>query len=140
MQVENALYPKRECVAALAAETDPAAIVMLNLLKFRDLAEYPDRRPTTLSGREAYTLYGDAMRRIVEETGGRFLFYGIINELVIGQVGELWDAAALVQYPSSAAFAHIATLPQVEQIGVHRAAGLKGQLLIRIASPQSRLF
>jgi hypothetical protein len=38
-----------------------------------------------------------------------------------------------VEYPSSAAFARIASSPEVTEIGVHRAAGLEGQLLIRVS-------
>jgi hypothetical protein len=38
-----------------------------------------------------------------------------------------------MEYPSTAAFAKIATSPEVAKIGVHRAAGLAGQLLIRVS-------
>ncbi len=134
MEIMNALYPAPERMRMLIAEGDPTAIVMLNLLRFRELAEYSDGRSTTLSGREAYNLYGEGMREIVEGEGGKVLFYGDITGLIIGQIGELWDAVALVQYPSSADFARIAMLPEVQHIGIHRAAGLKGQLLIRIVS------
>jgi hypothetical protein len=42
----------------------------------------------------------------------------------------LWDAVAIAQYPSRAEFHRIATAPEVQAIGVHREAGLAGQLLI----------
>ena len=133
MNVENHVYPTQERVAALISDPSAEPIVMLNLLKFRDKAEYADSRATTLSGREAYQIYGAAMQKVVVENGGRFLFGGQIQQLVIGEVGEMWDLCALVEYPSAAAFARIATSPQVAEIGVHRAAGLAGQLLIRVA-------
>jgi hypothetical protein len=38
----------------------------------------------------------------------------------------------LVEYPSAASFATIVTSPEVTEIGVHRVAGLEGQLLIRL--------
>jgi hypothetical protein len=37
---------------------------------------------------------------------------------------------ALVEYPSREAFLAIATDPHVQEIGVHRAAGLESQWLI----------
>lgn len=133
MNVENAVYPTQDRIAALMGNPSPDAIVMLNLLKFKDKAVYPDGRTTTLSGREAYMLYGAPMQQFVEKHGGRFIFGGQIDQLVIGEVGEMWDVCALMEYPSAAAFAKIATSPEVAEIGVHRAAGLAGQLLIRVS-------
>jgi uncharacterized protein (DUF1330 family) len=77
-------------------------------------------------------LYGAPMQKLVEGQGGRFIFMGQIQSLVIGTVEGMWDVAALMEYPSSGAFARIATSPEVAEIGVHRAAGLEGQLLIRV--------
>ena len=44
------------------------------------------------------------------------------------------DVAAIMEYPSRAAFLRIVTLPEVAEIGVHREAGLEGQLLIMTES------
>ena len=133
MNVENHLYPTQERIKTLMGDASDAPIVMLNLLKFRERAVYPDGRATTLTGREAYMLYGAPMQKFVESHGGKFVFGGQIKSLVIGEVGDMWDVCALMEYPSAAAFAKIATSPQVAEIGVHRAAGLEGQLLIRVA-------
>ena len=131
MNVENHVYPTQERVMTLMGDTSGAPIVMLNLLKFKDKAVYEDGRATTLTGREAYQIYGAAMQNIIEQGGGKVLFGGDIASLVIGDVEDLWDTCVLVEYPSAAAFAAIVTSPQVAEIGVHRAAGLEGQLLIR---------
>ena len=133
MNVENAVYPTPDRMGALMGNPSAEPIVMLNLLRFKDKAVYPDGRATTLSGREAYMLYGMAMQKVVEKNGGKFLFSAPVQQLVIGEVEDMWDVCALVEYPSAAAFAKIATSPEVAEIGVHRAAGLKGQLLIRVA-------
>ena len=133
MKVENAVYPTQDRIAALMANPSAEPIVMLNLLKFKDKAAYADGRLTTLSGREAYMLYGVAMQKHVEKNGGTFIFSSPVQQLVIGEVEILWDVCALVEYPSAAAFAKIATSPEVAEIGVHRAAGLEGQLLIRVS-------
>ena len=131
MDVENHVYQTASRVEALMADDSGRPVVMVNLLKFRAKAVYPDGRPSDLTGRQAYDLYGAAMQKVIEDNGGRLLFGGDIASLVIGEVGDLWDTCMLVQYPSAAAFAAIVTSPEVAEIGVHRAAGLEGQLLIR---------
>ena len=47
-----------------------------------------------------------------------------------GSVDGLWDKVAIVKYPSKEEFVAIALAPEVAGFGIHRAAGLKGQLLI----------
>jgi uncharacterized protein (DUF1330 family) len=133
MNVENALYPSRERIGELMGDIGAEPIVMLNLLRFRPRAEYADGRKTDLTGRQAYNIYSEAMRKVVEREGGKFLFAADVRSLVIGIVDQMWDVTALVQYPSAAAFARIASSPEVAEIGVHRAAGLEGQLLIRVS-------
>jgi uncharacterized protein (DUF1330 family) len=132
MDVENAVYPTQSRIEELAADTSGAPLVMLNLLKFRAKAVYRDGRASELSGRQAYDLYAAPMQKVIENGGGRVLFGGAIASLVIGVVDDLWDTCLLVEYPSAAAFAAVVTSPEVAAIGVHRAAGLEGQLLIRL--------
>lgn len=130
-QFDMAVYPARDKLMELAGSKDPAPIVMLNLLKFREMAEYKDGRDEKISGREAYMRYGAAMRAYVEAGGGRMLLSADLKDVVIGEVSDLWDMVALVEYPSAAAFFAIAASPEVAAIGVHREAGLAGQLLVR---------
>ena len=134
MKVENAIYPSAEGIKALGRDASPNKIAMLNLLKFREKAVYKDGRSDNISGREAYMRYGNAMTKIVEREGGKVLFTGRIAGLVIGEVEGMWDVAAIMEYPSRAAFQRIVTLPEVAEIGVHREAGLEGQLLIMTES------
>lgn len=132
MNVENALYPARDRLADLMADEIAEPIVMVNLLRFRAKAQYEDGRESELTGREAYMLYSEPMQKLVAREGGKLVFKGDTRSLVIGRVDQMWDAVALVEYPSSAAFARIATSPEMAEIGIHRAAGLEGQLLIRV--------
>jgi uncharacterized protein (DUF1330 family) len=129
MKVTNQVYPTVEQLIPLAQES-AGPIAMVNLLKFRDKAAYADGRTEDISGREAYMRYVAEMRPIVEGAGGRFLFSGEVKNVVIGEVEEPWDAVGIAEYPSGAEFYRIATSPEVQAIGVHREAGLAGQLLI----------
>jgi uncharacterized protein (DUF1330 family) len=54
-----------------------------------------------------------------------------VTGLLLGEVEELWDMAALAEYPSLAAFRAMATSPEYQAIEHHRRAGLAGQLNIR---------
>lgn len=129
MKVTNQVYPTVEQLMPLARQT-AGPIAMVNLLKFRDEAAYADGRSENISGREAYMRYVAEMRGIVQGAGGRFLFSGEVKNVVIGEVEEPWDAVGIAEYPSGAEFHRIATSPEVQAIGVHREAGLAGQLLI----------
>jgi len=131
MIVENAVYPKGEQLTRTIGSGSKTPIVMVNLLRFKDRADYKDGRAERVDGRTAYARYGAEMRPFVERHGGRILFLGEVKSLVIGQVGDLWDAVALVEYPSSEAFVKIAMAPEVAAFGIHREAGLAGQLLIQ---------
>ena len=131
MKVENAVYPKGEQITEVVTKGVNKPIVMVNLLKFKDKAAYKDGRATTDDGRTAYNRYGADMLKFVTDNGGRVLFMGEVKSLVIGNVEEMWDVVALVEYPSSEAFVKIAMSPDVAKFGVHREAGLAGQLLIQ---------
>ncbi len=130
MKVVNQVYPRFDQLTPLAQDPTPGPIAMVNLLKFRATAQYRDGRPDDISGREAYMRYVAEMGPIVEAAGGRFLFSGDVQALVIGEVDDLWDAVGIAEYPSRAEFHRIATSPEVQAIGVHREAGLAGQLLL----------
>ena len=103
---------------------------MLNLLKFKDKAEYEDGRTTDLTGREAYQIYALAVAKLVENTGGKVLFGAEVSRLMLGEVEELWDTVAIAQYPSRKKMLEMIMSPEYAEISVHRNAGLKGQLNI----------
>jgi len=131
MNVDNAALPSSEQLQALLAIPGERPIVMVNLLKFHDKARYDEPGEPEMSGREAYERYGRVMAGIVLAKGGKLRFSSRVDALVIGEVGELWDAVAIMEYPSRAAFVEIVGLPEVQEIGRHRKAGLAGQLLIQ---------
>ena len=128
MKVENEVQPSPDRIEAFLASEGP--VVMVNLLKFKEKASYPDGRDAELSGREAYLRYGRETKKLVESAGGRFIFGGSVNGILLGQVEELWDEVGLVEYPSSKALLEIASSPAFQEIEVHRIAGLAGQLNI----------
>jgi uncharacterized protein (DUF1330 family) len=131
MQYANELFPSSEAQRLEILQPGPAGpIVMVNLLKFKARAEYEDGRATSLSGRDAYAIYAAAVTKLIVAEGGLVLFNGDVNWLMIGQAESLWDQIALVQYPDRAALLRMSMSDAYSEIGVHRVAGLAGQLNI----------
>lgn len=131
MRVENAVMPTTAQAQAFFGGADAGPMVMVNLLRFRALADYPDGAEAGLSGREAYLRYGVAVLKCLEAVGGRALFSGPVTGLLLGEIEEPWDMVALAWYPSAAAMMAMVALPEYQAIELHRMAGLAGQLNIR---------
>ncbi len=131
MHVTNEVVPTDpEQLAEFARPGPDGPIYMVNLLKFKERAEYADGRDAELSGAEAYARYGAAVASLVAEHGGRIIFSGAVNWLMIGQADELWDQVAVVEYPNRAALLAMSASEAYQEIAVHRSAGLAGQLNI----------
>lgn len=124
------IYPRPDQIKALLESNLEGPICMLNLLKFKERAEYEDGRETDLSGQAAYQLYGEQMAPFVESQGGRLLHSSSAYFLMIGDGDLEWDMVAIMEYPSAKAFAGIVSDPRVAEFGVHRTAGLDHQLLV----------
>lgn len=130
MKVENQVSPSPENVQGFIAVEGP--VQMVNLLKYREKAEYEDGRETDLTGAEAYSLYAQEMIKLVEASGGRFIFAGAIKNALLGDIEELWDQVGIVEYPSSKDLIKISMSPEFQAIEVHRVAGLAGQLNLTV--------
>jgi len=134
MNVVNAVFPPAEQAAAFFGGTEDGPFVMVNLLKFKERADYPEGSDAGLSGREAYARYGAGVQACLAAVGGKQVYAGAVTELMLGEVQELWDMVALAQYPSRAAMMAMVQSPEYQAIEKHRVAGLAGQLNIRTKS------
>ena len=103
---------------------------MVNLLKFKEKAEYEDGRETDLTGEEAYGIYSAAVSKLLVKHGGGPMFGASVERLMLGEVEELWDKIAIAMYPSRAAMMDMMRSDEMQEISVHRSAGLAGQLNI----------
>ena len=131
MRVENAMFPSMDQISSFFGGPDTGAFVMVNLLKFKQNADYIDGSDTDLSGADAYARYGKAIQACLAAIGGRQIYAGLVTGLMIGEVDELWDMVALVEYPSLTAMQKMVSSPEYQAIEIHRKAGLAGQLNIR---------
>lgn len=131
MKVVNQTVPSAGQLQDFFGPGEDGAYVMVNLLKFKDKAQYADGRETDLSGPEAYAIYGAAVQQCIKDVGGTPGYAGAVTGLMLGEVEDNWDMVALVEYPTLEAFRTMMTSPEYQKIAVHRAAGLEGQLNIR---------
>ena len=134
MKVENSVYPNDEQMAGFQETGPEGPIDMVNLLRFKDKAEYPDGRDTELTGREAYMIYAAGVSELLPKFGGGVMFTAEVERLMLGEVEDLWDVVAIARYPSRQAMMDMLMSGEMQEIGVHRAAGLAGQLNIETSS------
>ena len=109
---------------------------MLNLLRFRDVADYsasPELQPEKpISGKEAYQRYIDHTLPFLNESGGEILLMGEGGKYLIGPQDERWDAVLLVKQNSVESFlAFEENQEYLKGIG-HRTAALKDSRLLPI--------
>lgn len=131
MNVANAVFPRPEQAAAFFGGVEDGPFCMVNLLKFKEKAEYEDGSDADLSGREAYLRYGSAVQACLASVGGRSHFSAMVTDLLLGEADELWDMVAIAEYPTRAAMMQMVQSPEYQAIEKHRKAGLAGQLNIR---------
>ncbi len=128
----GSLEPTQEALQAfIDTPDDGGPVVMINLLRYRDRAVYPegfDAEPCT--GREAYQRYGEGVMPRLASVGGRPIWTGSVAATVIAPDGERWDDAILVEYPSRKAFLEMVTQPEYQAVVPHRTAALEDSRLI----------
>lgn len=112
------------------------SIIMLNLLKFRELADYsesPELAPTNkISGKEAYQLYMKHTLPFLKSAGGEVIYQGKSHSFLIGPEDEKWDVVLLVKHKSAAKFLEFASdKGYLAGIG-HRTAALEDSRLLPI--------
>ena len=136
MKVENKLRPNAKQMAGFLLGDTKTAIHMVNLLKFKDKAEYEDGRQTDLTGQEAYQIYAKEVQGHLQKVGGKLIFSGQVSRLMLGEVEELWDWIAIAEYPSRKAMRSMIMDKDYRKSEEHRSAGLAGQLNIETKEHQ----
>ena len=94
--------PTKEAFAAFRANDREGPIHMLNLVRLRARAAYPDGRQA--SGADAYAAYGRESGPIFARLGGKIVWRGEFEQMLIGPSDERWAHCFIAEYPSVAAF------------------------------------
>lgn len=128
------LEPTQQSGRAFLSRGISGPVVMLNLLRFRPVADYsaaPNLAPASpITGEAAYHLYMEHALPYLRESGGEVLFFGKGGEFLIGPTEERWDAALLVRQASVASFMQFATNQQYLGGLGHRLAALEDSRLL----------
>jgi uncharacterized protein (DUF1330 family) len=123
--------PTKETFAVFRTNDRPGPINMLNLVRFRDRAAYPDGREAT--GAEAYAAYGRESYPVFSRLGGRVIWRGRFELMLIGPGEERWDECFVAEYPSVAAFVEMIRDPVYPEAVKHRQAAVLDSRLIRLS-------
>ena len=126
--------PSRENWQAFKDLPRDRPIHMLNLIKFRDLADYPEGHPNHgkgLTGRAAYAIYLEGFQRLVAGDGAAMVWEAQQECVVTGPADE-WDEVFVMGYPNSGVFmAMVKNEEYVRDVVPHRSAAVADSRLIR---------
>lgn len=121
----SSISPNESQIRELVARIDDGPVVMINLLKFRKRATDQE-----CSGAEAYGRYAAVVAGMIEDLGGRTLWRGRADQILIGDAQDDWDMAVLVEYPTRRAFLEMVNQPEYLDANEGRRAGLERTSLI----------
>jgi len=128
------LEPTQAQGAALFSKPVKGSVVMLNLLRFREVADYsgaPDLAPETpISGWAAYEKYMVFTEPFLKESGGEVLLQGKGGPYLIGPENENWDMVLIVRQKSLQDFLAFASNPAYLKGLAHRTAALEDSRLL----------
>jgi uncharacterized protein (DUF1330 family) len=147
-----AITPTREQFTEFAHGSRDGEVVMINLLHFArpddaagdkgagdkgagdtgagDTGAGSDAT-TESAGAHAYRDYSDQVIKMVEARGGRVIWTGRPEHVLIGDsTADAWDLVALVSYPSRAAFIDMVTSPSYGEAHEDRERGLDRTVLL----------
>lgn len=131
----NHIDPDRARFARFKALPRDRPVHMLNLVKLRARAVYPDGREAT--GAEAYAAYGRASGPVFRRLGGSILWTGRPELVLIGPEDEVWDIAFVAAYPTGQAFIDMIRDAEYQAAVVHRTAAVTDSRLVRMAPSPS---
>ena len=121
--------PTREQFDRFKALPRDKPVMMLNLVRLRDRAAYPDERDAT--GADAYAAYGRESGPVFRRVGGEIVWRGRPENVLIGPADEHWDLMFVARYPTAGAFLEMVTDPDYREAVKHRQAAVLDSRLIR---------
>ncbi len=134
------IEPSHEAVAEFMGDQHQGPVVMLNLLRFRDVADYSRHQelapPSPISGKKAYGMYSTHTIPILQRVGGAVLFQGSARNFLIGPTDERWDSVLLVRYENAGAFLALTRDREYLKGVGHRTASLADSRLLPIVEPR----
>ncbi len=126
---EGGLCPTRSQWKEFLEDNHTGRIAMINFIKLREVADYPEEPENKISGGDALGRYLEVSRRKVEEVGGKFVFTSMFGSILIGEP-ENWDAVGIVEYPNRDSFVSLFLDPEYTGCHHHRIAGTERHKMV----------
>ncbi|MDB5626441.1 MAG: hypothetical protein JWR73_2243 [Tardiphaga sp.] len=126
--------PTKDVFAQFRDNNRPGPIHMLNLVRLHERAKYPDGRD--VSGAEAYAAYGRESGPVFTRLGGKVVWQGAFELMLIGPHSEHWHHCFIAEYPEVDAFVQMIRDPVYREAVKHRQAAVEDSRLIR-TKPQA---
>lgn len=123
-------YPTEEQFAKFNDLPSNEPLHMLNLIRVREHALYPDGRKC--SGIEAYKAYGRESLPVFSRLGGFQFYIGKFEQTLIGPAEERWDIVFIAQYPNTTALTEMLRDPVYGEAVKHREAAVEDTRVIRL--------
>jgi len=131
------LEPTQDSGRAFVMRGIQGEVVMLNLLRFRKVADYsatPELAPETpISGAKAYDLYMAHTLPFLKASGGDVMFLGAGGAFLVGPDSERWDMVMLVRQASTESFIAFASDADYLAGTGHRTAALEDSRLLPLS-------
>ena len=110
---------------AIRLATTPAdedgPVYMVNLMKYREKADYTDGTELNISGREADDLYAPVGP--LAAIGASMVFLAEVDTQLLGDA-PMWDRIAVVRYPTGRSFIDMQSRTDFKEKHVHKEAGM----------------
>ncbi len=113
--------------ATLADSDDDGPVWMVNLMSYREVADYADGRDSSISGREADDRYAPLEQ--LAAVGAEIVFLANVETQLLGDAPK-WDRVAVVRYPTRRAFIDLQDQPGYDDLHVHKDAGMEQTIIM----------
>lgn len=113
-------------LATTPAEQD-GPVWMVNLMKYKEVANYADGNPSGISGKEADDRY--APTKILHEIGAEVSFFGDVEMQLLGDDVK-WDRIGVVKYPTRRSFIDMQSRQDFKGKHEHKEAGMEFTFVI----------
>ena len=116
--------------------SDNEPIYVLNMLKFKERAVYPEGSQfasSNITGAEAYDRYSKSIAALIEKAQAQLSVSWKVEKTFIGQDDTEWDRIFVVRYPSLDAFKNMINSPEYQAVVEHRQAAVESSWAIRMS-------
>ncbi|MEI7966005.1 MAG: hypothetical protein WCH94_00245, partial [Actinomycetota bacterium] len=112
---------------AFCKPEDDGPVWMVNLMKYREKADYADGRQSDISGLEADDRY--APLGPLRKLGADAVFLAKVETQLTGDE-PTWDRIGIVKYPKSASIIEMQSMPDFQELHAHKEAGMQQTFVI----------